>query len=118
MDIRTARPGELPTVMSILNGGLLAVSPDQVRSGETLVALLDGHMIGALVLDGRTMVGVAVPPGNRGQGVGTALVEAALDRRVRLIAEFEPNVRPFYASLGFAIHPTEEAGRLRGVRAR
>lgn len=116
MDIRPIRDGELATVMSILDGGLLTVTPDQVRTGETFVALLEGCVVGALVLDGCMVVGVAVRPGNRGQGVGAALVEAATVGRNRLIVEFDPEVRPFYDALGFDIEPVDGSGRLRGVR--
>lgn len=118
MDVREAREDELAAVLSVLDGGLLAVAPDEVRAGETLVAAAEGRIVGALVLDRREVVGVAVRPRDRGRGVGTALVEAAATRRERLVAEFDPRVRPFYESLCFSIGPAEESGRLRGVRAR
>ena len=66
------------------------------------------------MLDGEEIVAVAVRPGRRGQGVGTALVEAAADRRERLTAGFDPGVRPFYESLGFEIECDD--GRCQGVR--
>jgi GNAT superfamily N-acetyltransferase len=78
------------------------------------VAAADGRIVGALVLDGEHVAAVAVRPGRRGQGVGTALVEAAAARRDRLTADFDSGVRPFYESLGFDVERSD--GRCRGVR--
>ena len=71
---------------------------------------------GALVLDGSKIDAVAVRRRRRGQGIGTALVEAASDRRGRVTAAFDADVRPFYEALGFAIQPLSESDRYRGVR--
>jgi len=46
---------------------------------------------------------VAVRRRRRGQGIGRALVEAALDRDRRLTVAFDPGVRAFYDALGFTI---------------
>lgn len=118
MEVREAYEDELVAVSSILNGALLTVTPDAVRTGETLVAVVEGRILGALVLADRWVVGVAVRPRSRGGGVGTALVEAAAARREWLVAEFDAGVRPFYESLGFTIEPTDQVGRFRGVRGR
>jgi len=68
------------------------------------------------VLDGDHVDAVAVRRRRRGQGIGTALVEAAADRRDRLTAEFDADLRTFYEGLGFVVEETDEPGRLRGVR--
>lgn len=102
--------------MNVLDGALLTVTPTRVREGTTLVAVDEGRVLGALVLSDREIRAVAVRRSRRGQGIGTALVEAAAARRPRLVAEFDPDVRAFYESLGFAVREADEAGRLRGVR--
>lgn len=56
---------------------------------------------------------VAVRRARRGRGIGSALVRAAAERQPRLTAEFDPDVRPFYESLGFDVEATDD-GRLRG----
>lgn len=51
-----------------------------------------------------------------GRGVGTQLVRAALDRRGRLVVDFDGGVKPFYESLGFDIEDrSDDEGRFRGV---
>jgi GNAT superfamily N-acetyltransferase len=56
---------------------------------------------------------VAVRRARRGRGVGAALVRTAAERHDRLTAAFDPDVRPFYESLGFVIAERED-GRLWG----
>jgi GNAT superfamily N-acetyltransferase len=56
---------------------------------------------------------VATRRRHRDRGVGSALIAAALERRGRLVAEFDPDVRPFYESVGFDVEPVGD-GRLRG----
>jgi len=114
--VRLAREGDLPAVMNVLDAAMLAVTPEQVRAGETLVAVEEKRVLGALVLSGERVVAVAVRRARRGQGVGTALVAAAADRSERLVAEFDTEVRAFYESLGFTIRDIDEPGRLRGIR--
>ncbi|USZ69587.1 GNAT family N-acetyltransferase [Halorussus salilacus] len=90
----------------------------------------DAPILGALVLVplGRTrdsdrrgvdarVDAVAVRRSRRGRGIGAELVRTAAERHPRLTAEFDPNVRPFYESLGFEVAPVggEESDRLRGV---
>ncbi len=123
MHVREATPDERPAVRNVLDGGLLAVDDvaDRIVAGDVLVAATDGRLLGALVLDdcadGAHIVAVAVRPRRRGQGIGTALVEAAADRKGRLSADFDPPVRPFYEALGFRIEPVG-GGRLRGTYQR
>ena len=125
MHVRTANPDEVPAVMNVLDGAVLSIAIETVRAGaeagDTLVAVsgdneTDGRVLGALVLDGTHIEAVAVRRRRRGQGIGTALVKAALDRRDRLTAEFDANVRPFYEALGFDIEPLDEPDRYRGER--
>jgi len=125
MYVRTANADEVPAVMNVLDGAVLSIAIETVRAGAenggTLVAVSDEdpaaeRVLGALVVDGAHIEAVAVRRRRRGQGIGTALVEAALDRRGRLTAEFDAAVRPFYQALGFAIEPLEEPDRFRGER--
>ena len=123
MHVRTATLDEVPALMNVLDGAVLSIAVETVRAGaeddSTLVAVsgdneTDGRVLGALVLDGTHIEAVAVRRRRRGQGIGTALVESALDRRDRLTAEFDADVRPFYEALGFAIEPLDEPSRFRG----
>jgi GNAT superfamily N-acetyltransferase len=111
-EVRPADPAEYPTVRSICNAAMLAFEDRTLETGTPLVAREDGRILGALLLEGTTIEAIAVRPNRRGQGVGSALVCAAADRRPRLDAAFDPDVRPFYEALGFEI--TCSAGRCRG----
>lgn len=115
MHVREATAGDLPAVMNVLDGAVLDVTPAAVREGTTLVAVEEERVLGALVLSGAQIRAVAVRRARRGQGIGTALVAAAADRRERLVATFDPDVRAFYEALGFAVREADEPGRLRGV---
>lgn len=120
MDVREADTDALPAVMTVFDGALLATDVDAVRAaadrGDLLVADADGRVLGACLLDGERIRAIAVRRSRRDQGIGTALVEAAAARRDRLVAEFDPRVRPFWESLGFEVEPAEEPERYRGVR--
>lgn len=102
----TATAEDLPTVMNILDGALLAVGVETVRARidaeEVLVATDSDRILGVLVLDGTHISAIAVRPNRRGQGIGSALVETA-GSRGELTAGFRPGVRRFYESLGFVI---------------
>lgn len=127
--IRPADPSERPAVANVLDGAALEVDEalleDALAVGDALVAVAvadesDGtsdssRVLGALILDGDEIVAVAVRRRRRDQGIGTALVDAAEDRRDRLVAECDAGVRPFWASLGFEIAPTAN-GRFVCVR--
>ncbi len=120
--VRPAAPEERLGVRRLLNAGALEI-PDPLAERTILAAVEAGGedsrgnpLLGALVLDGERIAAIAVRPRRRGQGVGTALVAAAARRRDRLTARFDPSVRPFWASLGFAIEPVDGRDRLRGVR--
>lgn len=101
--VREATAEEEATARSILNAAMLAVDDATVERSTVLVAVDDGRVLGALVLDGESIDAVAVRPGRRGQGVGSALVEAAASRREKVTASFDSGVRPFYESLGFDV---------------
>ena len=127
--VREATVQDLPDVMNVLDGAVLradaATVRDRIADDAVLVAVTDdagagtddpGRVLGALVLDGDHVDAVAVRRRRRGQGIGTALVEAAADRRERLTAAFDADLRPFYEGLGFEVEPTEDSGRLWGGR--
>ncbi|MFC7018681.1 MULTISPECIES: GNAT family N-acetyltransferase [Haloarcula] len=121
MDVREATSDELSGVMNVLDGAALAVDVETARAGieadGTLVAVTDDdRILGALVLDGEHIAAVAVRRRRRGQGIGSALVRAAVARRERLVAEFDAGLREFYAGLGFDLEGLDEPGRVRGVR--
>jgi GNAT superfamily N-acetyltransferase len=84
------------------------------------VAVDDDRVLGTLLLEPSDdlataeIEAVAVRWGRRGQGLGTALVMAAVDRTDCLIAAFDESVRPFWASLGFEIEPGARPGRFVG----
>lgn len=113
MQIREARPEERDAALNVLDAAML--ESDRTDEGTLLVAVDGESVVGALVLVGERIDAVAVRRRRRGQGVGSALVEAAGTRRGRLVAEFDVGVRPFYEALGFTVQSTGES-RLRGVR--
>lgn len=120
--VREATASDLPDVMNVLDGAALATDATTVRDlaadDAVLVAVsADGQrVLGALVLDGEHIDAVAVRRRRRGQGIGTALVETAGERRDRLTADFDADLRPFYEGLGFDIETADETGRLWGQR--
>lgn len=123
--VREAIQGELPAVLNVLDGGGLATDHGRLERalarGDVLVAVAGDagrrdRVLGVLALEGEEITAVAVRRRRRGQGIGTALVEAAGDRRERLRAGFDARVRPFWESLAFAVEPAGDRGRYRGTR--
>ena len=114
MRVEEATSEEETAARAICNAAMLELDESVLEEGTVLVARDDGRILGALVLDGTEIDAVAVRPGRRGQGVGSALVEAAAERRSELTAEFDPGVRPFYESMEFDIDCG--GGRCRGNR--
>ena len=145
MRIREARSEELPAVATILDAAMLETDDlrERVRAGDVHVAVVGEagtgeaenstsvRMLGALVVEPAAVApgwardqgaaghvaAIAVRRRRRGQGIGTALVEAAaasVGSGGPLTAGFDPDVRPFYEELGFEIVATE-TGRLRGM---
>jgi GNAT superfamily N-acetyltransferase len=118
--VREATVRDLPDVMNVLDGAVLEADAasvrDRIADDAVLVAVSENgrRVLGALVLEGDHIDAVAVRRRRRGQGIGTALVEAASERRDRLTAAFDADLRPFYEELGFAVEPTDEPGRLWG----
>lgn len=117
--VREATAGDLPDVRNVVDGAALRVGVDDLREsiarGDVLVAVTEGRVLGAVVLDGDRVAAVAVRRGRRDQGIGTTLVEAATERRGRLVTAFDARVRPFWESLGADIGPAGEPERYRGV---
>ena len=110
MTVDQAVEGDLAAVMNVFDGADLAVSAAAVEraiaAGRVLVVRSDADtVLGALLVqqrDGNSDIeAIAVRPGRRGQGFGTALVEAAVDRWAPLFARFDSAVWPFYRFLGF-----------------
>jgi len=118
MNVRAADVEDLPAVMTVFDGALLEADVDEVRAaiarGDVLVADEGGRILGACLLDGAEIRAIAVRRQRRGQGIGTMLVDAAAERRDRLVAEFDERVRPFWESLGFTIEPLGGSERYRG----
>ncbi|ARS89716.1 GNAT family N-acetyltransferase [Natrarchaeobaculum aegyptiacum] len=133
MFVRTATPDDTLEVRRIVDGAMLEPGPveDRIANGDVLVA---GdrrgssvetppveRILGTAVLEprdhGAHVDAVAVRRRHRGRGIGSALIEAALERKGRLTAHFDADVRPFYDALGFEIEPLGE-GRYRGVASR
>lgn len=105
-----AREGERTTALGIVDMAGLQVDREAVMNGEhdVLVAVTEGRVLGALVLDGERVAAVAVRPGRQGQGIGSSLVAAASARRERLVAEFDEKLLYFYEELGFDVETTDE----------
>lgn len=130
MTVRPATDDDLPAVATVLDAAMLATEDLRARvaAGDVLVAVADGRVLGALVVEPPAVApawardrgtdahvaAVAVRRRRRDQGVGSALVAAAAERG-RLTAAFDAELRGFYAGLGFAAAPAGE-GRLHGVR--
>lgn len=112
MDVGPVRDDERVAARGILDAAMLEVDEGALGDGTLLVAREEGRILGALLLAGSEVVAVAVRPKRRGQSVGSALVRAAASRREELHAEFDPDVRPFYESLGFEVEC--DGGRCRG----
>ena len=118
MHVRPATRADLPAVRGVVDAALLQVADDRLTGAlerdAVLVAVSDaGTVLGALVLDEREIVAVAVRRRRRDQGIGTALVTAAARERSVLVAEFDGRVAPFWRSLGFEIESLD-GGRFRG----
>jgi GNAT superfamily N-acetyltransferase len=121
--VHEATPEDRIAVARILDGALLDVEDLDARlaHGQVLFAA-DGEeatAVGAIVLapEGPSadvsqhspptewpkathIRGIAVRRKHRRNGIGAALVRAALERWSPIVADFEPDVLPFYESLG------------------
>lgn len=116
-----ARPAESLSVRRLLDAAMLEIDDLEARldAGDVLVAVEDDRPVGAIVLEprdrGAYVSAIAVSRRRRDRGIGTALVECALEREGRLTARFDERVRPFYQSLGFSIESIDDE-RYRGER--
>lgn len=116
--IREASTRDHLGVMRVIDGANLELSVEtverRIEADRVLVADDDNRIVGALVAvvrdEGGHVEAVAVRRRRRGQGNGSALVEAAAERWTPLTAAFDPGVRPFYEQLGFDV---EERGERR-----
>jgi GNAT superfamily N-acetyltransferase len=123
--IRPATAEEQSTVMAIIDGAALRTSLTRIERAIAEDAVLVAtpadadRVLGALALDGQEVLNIAVRPRRRGQGIGRALIEAATERRGRLVVECNADLRPFYESVGFDVResdPDDPAStRLRGI---
>jgi GNAT superfamily N-acetyltransferase len=96
--------------------GALVLVPHSTVELPDAVAEPGGAVAGGV---GMHVDAVAVRRRRRGQGIGGALVEAALERERRLTVAFDPGVRAFYDALDFAtVLESEETadGRAWAVR--
>jgi GNAT superfamily N-acetyltransferase len=119
MSPETADAEDLVAIMNVFDGADLAVSAAAVEraieADRVLVARsAAGTVIGALLAvpteSAVRIAAVAVRPGRRGQGVGSALLDEATTRWAPLVAAFDASLAPFYRSNGFAV-TIEERGR-------
>lgn len=117
--LRRGDNDDVVAAMRVLQGALLDIDGSTVRDaapeGELLLAEAGDWVVGALVLRDGHVEGVAVRRERRGQGIGSALVEAAvLDEGSTVTADFRAGVRGFWKDLGFEVE--QEGSRFWGVR--
>ena len=154
--IEPATPDDRLDVLRVLDAAMLETDAEAVAerigAGDVLVARFDrtGVVVGALVAvrhgsesrstrdepDGDPSIdlhvdAVAVRRARRGRGIGSTLVERAVERAEdnpetdRVTAEFDASLAGFYTGLGFetehgssdAHRPDHNADRLRGTRS-
>jgi GNAT superfamily N-acetyltransferase len=122
VQIRAASARDHLGVMRVLDGANLraaaTVVEGRIDADTVFVADDDNRIVGVLVAvprdEGAHAEAVAVRRKRRGNGIGSALVEAAADRWSPLTADFDPPVKPFYDALGFDCE--KRGDRYRGVR--
>ncbi|QKG92217.1 GNAT family N-acetyltransferase [Halorubrum salinarum] len=125
--VEPATPGDRLDVLRVLDAAMLstdaATVDDRIDAGDALVArsARTGGVVGALVAvrpdpDRLHVDAVAVRRARRGEGIGAALVAAALDRGASdpavaaVTATFDADLRGFYERLGFAVRPAGARG--------
>ncbi len=112
VEIRSARDDEAEDVIAILDGAMLAIDRRDIRrrtgSHDVLVAVEDGEIKGALVLDDEEINAIAVLRAVRDGGIGRSLVREATARRGDLSARFDERVRPFWEAVGFDVQGGRE----------
>ncbi len=124
MQIREASADDRVGVRTVLDAGLLEIDQSvldaAIGQSDVLVAVEsrengESPVLGALVVRDEEIDSVAVRQRRRGQGIGTALVETALERENRLVVAFDERVRPFWESLGVSLEATGDEQRYRGT---
>lgn len=120
MGVRIAKPDEVPEIMSILEGGLLEVSSDEIRAAVQLelvrVYVDSTRIIGVVVTRpthdwsseeypdaGIHIDAIAVRPNRRNQGIGRELIEEILACHDSATVTFEGHAKPFYRALNVSI---------------
>ncbi|GAB3680248.1 hypothetical protein GCM10028857_02720 [Salinarchaeum chitinilyticum] len=128
VSIHVATPADRVAVSRVLDGALLECPdlPDRLADGTVLLARTDRAVVGAIVLDpagptDRTppdpwpaamhVEAIAVRRKRRNQGIGSALLRAALRRWAPLTADYDEQVKPFYESVGAACREADTDGR-------
>lgn len=127
VEVRPATPTDRLDIRRVLDAAYLSTESIDQQLGETLVAVPADErptVLGAIVLSPREQAqvsqtahieAIAVRRSRRGQGIGSALVDAATAQYPVLTAAFDPDVRPFYEACSFTVRPHEEKpGRLWG----
>ena len=119
VELRRGDSDDVVGAMRVLQGALLDIDGSTVRdaapAGELLLATERDWVVGALVLRDGHVEGVAVRRERRGQGIGSALVEAAvLDEGSTVTADFRAGVREFWKNLGFEVE--QDGSRFWGIR--
>ncbi len=129
MFVRTATRADALDVRRILDAVMLEPGDVAARIDEGNVLVAgderggDERILGTLVLEGLEeeagahVSAIGVRRRHRDRGIGSALIDRALEREGRLTARFDDGVRPFYERLGFAIEAVDER-RHRGVAVR
>ena len=119
VELRRGTNNDVVAAMRVLQGALLDIDGSTVRDaapeGEVLLAEDGDWVVGALVIREGHVEGVAVRRERRGQGIGSALVEAAVaDEDGPVTADFRAGVRGFWQELGFEVE--QEGSRFWGRR--
>ena len=136
-----ATPGDELDVRRLLDGAVLEYDAlgERIAADDVLVATDgEGRIRGVIVLDpdgatgihdaadidastgdvitGTHVTAIVVARRHRDGGIGTALIETALQREGRLTAHFDGSVWPFYERLGFERRRLDE-DRFVGIRS-
>lgn len=86
------------------HGTEASFAADMIAAGWVTVARRDGRVVGFLARDGAEIMALYVASGQRGRGIGTALIARAKRRSRRLALwtyQFNPEARAFYEAHGF-----------------
>lgn len=114
--VREATRADHVAVARVTDGALLDVEDREERlaDGTVLVATIEERIVGAVVVAPEGPSDPAPPPAlpaashvraiavrrtRRRCGIGSALLGAAVDRWAPLLADFDPDVAPFYEAL-------------------